>query len=333
MSLLSVRSLCVTFETPRGTVQAVSDVSLEVNEGETVGLVGESGCGKSTLGKAIMRLAPISDGRLLVDGKDITHFGTRDMKAIRPNVQMIFQDPYGSLNPRHSVGTIIGQPLSIAGWSRKDIADRVQILMQKVGLPPAAHTRYPHEFSGGQRQRIGIARALALNPKVLICDEPVSALDVSVRAQVINLIKDLQQDLGVSYLFISHDLSIVEHVADRLMVMYLGRIVGSGTSEDIWREPAHPYTRALLGAAPVADPKVARKRKREILQGELPSPLNPPPGCAFSARCPLAQDKCRAERPILRPLSGDRKVACHFDLLTKSPTLVRADSAVMRATA
>jgi oligopeptide/dipeptide ABC transporter ATP-binding protein len=333
MSLLSARSLCVSFETPRGTVRAVDDVSLDVAAGETVGLVGESGCGKSTLGKAIMRLVPITNGRLLVGGKDVTTIGGRELKAIRQNVQMIFQDPYGSLNPRHSVGAIIGQPLSVAGWSRKDIADRVASLMEKVGLPVAAQSRYPHEFSGGQRQRIGIARALALNPQVLICDEPVSALDVSVRAQVINLLKDLQQEMGVSYLFISHDLSVVEYVADRLMVMYLGRLVESGKSEDIWRAPAHPYTRALLGAAPIADPKTARKRTRQVLQGELPSPLNPPPGCAFSARCPLAQDRCLTERPTLRPLTGDRKVACHFDLLSRKPEPVRAASTALRATA
>ena len=333
MSLLSVRSLCVAFDTASGKVRALDDVSLEVDAGETVGLVGESGCGKSTLGKAIMRLVPASDGRILVGGKDITTLGTRDLKAIRPQVQMIFQDPYGSLNPRHSVGTIVGQPLSIAGWPRKDIAERVESLMQKVGLPPAARSRYPHEFSGGQRQRIGIARALVLNPKVLICDEPVSALDVSVRAQVINLLKDLQQDLGVSYLFISHDLSVVEHVADRLLVMYLGRIVESGKSEDIWREPAHPYTRALLASAPIADPKIARQRRRQILQGELPSPLNPPSGCAFSARCPLVQDKCRSERPNLQPLPGGRKVACHFDLLSRKTAPVRLATESVRATA
>lgn len=333
MSLLSVRSLCVSFPTPRGTVRAVDNVSLDVDAGETVGLVGESGCGKSTLGKAVIRLVPISDGRVFVGGKDITSISDRELKASRQQVQMIFQDPYGSLNPRHTVGAIIGQPLSVAGWARKDIADRVASLMEKVGLPVAAQSRYPHEFSGGQRQRIGIARALSLSPKVLICDEPVSALDVSVRAQVINLLKDLQQDMGVSYLFISHDLSVVEYVADRLMVMYLGRLVESGKSEDIWNAPAHPYTRALLGAAPIANPKIARKRTRQILQGELPSPLNPPPGCAFSARCPLAQDRCRAERPVLRPLSGDRKVACHFDLVSQMPEPARASGASMRATA
>lgn len=317
MSLLSVRSLCVRFETPRGTVHAVDDVSFDVAPGETVGLVGESGCGKSTLGKAVMRLVPACDGRIYLEGKDITYIGGRKLKAVRPNLQMMFQDPYGSLNPRHDVGTIIGQPLSVAGWSRSAIRERVESMMGKVGLPPQAASRYPHEFSGGQRQRIGIARALTLNPKVIICDEPVSALDVSVRAQVINLLRDLQRDLGMSYLFISHDLSVVKHVSDRLLVMYLGRIVESGPCEDIWEEPAHPYTRALLSSPPVADPKLARSRKKKALQGELPSPLNPPQGCAFHRRCPLAQERCRMERPVLRGIGEGRHVACHFDLVAQ----------------
>lgn len=333
MSLLSALSVSVTFETAGGTVRAVDDVSLDVGPGETVGLVGESGCGKSTLGKAIMRLVPVSGGRIIVDGKDITHLGTRDLKPIRPQVQMIFQDPYGSLNPRHTVGRIIGQPLSVAGSARKDIREQVASLMQKVGLSADARNRYPHEFSGGQRQRIGIARALALNPKVIICDEPVSALDVSVRAQVINLLKDLQRDLSVSYLFISHDLSVVEHVSDRLLVMYLGRIVESGRSEDIWREPAHPYTRALLSSAPIADPKVTRHRSKQVLQGELPSPLDPPQGCAFNTRCPLAQERCHRERPALRALAGGRQVACHFDLLAQSAATANPVNTPVRATA
>jgi peptide/nickel transport system ATP-binding protein len=237
---------------------------------------------------------------------------------------MIFQDPYGSLNPRHDVGTIVGQPLSVAGWSRKDIRDRVAELLRQVGLSADAARRYPHEFSGGQRQRVGIARALALRPKVIICDEPVSALDVSVRAQVINLLQDLQQQTGVSYLFISHDLSVVEHVSDRLIVMYLGRIVESGRGAEVWEQPAHPYTLALLTAAPVADPKLARSRTKNLLQGELPSPLNPPPGCSFHVRCPMARERCRQERPVLRNVSGGRMVACHYDLLEQSAELPRA---------
>jgi peptide/nickel transport system ATP-binding protein len=327
MALLSVLSLCVQYQTAQGTVRAVDDVSFELEAGETVGLVGESGCGKSTLGKAIMRLVPSADGRVVLDGQDITRLEGAELKPVRKTMQMIFQDPYGSLNPRHDIGTSIGQPLSVAGWSRRDIRDRVAELIAQVGLPADAARRYPHEFSGGQRQRVGIARALALRPKLIICDEPVSALDVSVRAQVINLLQDLQQQTGVSYLFISHDLSVVEHIADHLIVMYLGRIVESGRSADIWQQPAHPYTLALLSAAPVADPKLARSRTRTVLQGELPSPLDPPQGCAFHARCPMAQERCRQERPILRKVSGGRMVACHYDLLAQPAEMPRALSA------
>ncbi|MGL4287075.1 MAG: ABC transporter ATP-binding protein [Phreatobacter sp.] len=316
MSLLSVRELSVAFPTPRGVVQAVRDVSLEVNPGETVGLVGESGCGKSTLGKAIMRLAPIAGGTISVEGRHITTLDARALKPLRPHVQMIFQDPYSSLNPRHQVGKIIAQPLIVAGRPRAEIRQRVAAVMAKVGLPESAAGRYPHEFSGGQRQRVGIARALVLNPKVLICDEPVSALDVSVRAQVINLLQDLQREFGVSYLFISHDLSVVEHIADRLMVMYLGRIVESGPAAEIFAAPAHPYTRALIEAAPVGDPRLARTRRRQILEGELPSPLDPPAGCAFHTRCPLAQAICRERAPRLDRRGPGRAVACHFDIAT-----------------
>ncbi|MCA1453626.1 ATP-binding cassette domain-containing protein [Bradyrhizobium sp. BRP22] len=326
MPLLSVLSLCVQYQTAQGTVRAVDDVSFELEAGETVGLVGESGCGKSTLGKAIMRLVPSADGRVVLDGRDITSMSNAQLKSVRKDMQMIFQDPYSSLNPRHDVGTIIGQPLSVAGWSRRDIRDRVAELIRQVGLPADAERRYPHEFSGGQRQRVGIARALALRPKVIICDEPVSALDVSVRAQVINLLQDLQQQTGVSFLFISHDLSVVEHISDRLIVMYLGRIVESGSGEEIWRQPAHPYTLALLAAAPVADPRLARVRAKQILQGELPSPFNPPQGCSFHERCPMARERCGKERPVLREVSGGRMVACHYDLLEQPAELPRAVS-------
>ena len=327
MALLSVESLYVQYQTAQGTVRAVDDVSLELAAGETLGLVGESGCGKSTLGKAIMRLVPVTAGRIALDDEDITRLDGAALKSVRAKMQMIFQDPYGSLNPRHDIGTSIGQPLSVAGWSRRDIRDRVRELVAQVGLPADALRRYPHEFSGGQRQRVGIARALALRPSVVICDEPVSALDVSVRAQVINLLQDLQQKTGVSLLFISHDLSVVEHISDRLIVMYLGRIVESGRSADVWEQPAHPYTSALLAAAPVADPKLARRRAKNILQGELPSPLNPPGGCSFHARCPIAQERCSVERPALRHLSDGRAVACHYDLLAQPAELPRALSA------
>lgn len=323
MPLLSVLSLCVQYQSAQGVVRAVDDVSFDLEPGETLGLVGESGCGKSTLGKAIMRLVPTADGRVFLDGDDITRMQPGPLKAARKSMQMIFQDPYGSLNPRHDVGTIIGQPLSVAGWSRRDIKDRVAELLGQVGLPVEAMRRYPHEFSGGQRQRIGIARALALQPKVIICDEPVSALDVSVRAQVINLLEDIQQAMGVSFLFISHDLSVVEHISDRLIVMYLGRIVESGISADIWDRPAHPYTQALLAAAPITDPRAARGHARIVLQGELPSPLNPPPGCSFNTRCPYAQDRCRSEKPQLRSVLDGRQVACHYDLLEQPAVLPR----------
>lgn len=324
MSLLSVLSLCVQYRSAQGTVRAVDDVSFDLEAGETVGLVGESGCGKSTLSKAIMRLVPSFDGRVVLEGQDITHLQGAALKPVRKTMQMIFQDPYGALNPRHDIGTSIGQPLSVAGWARRDVRDRVTELMQQVGLPVDSARRYPHEFSGGQRQRIGIARALALRPKVIICDEPVSALDVSVRAQVINLLQDLQQRTGVSYLFISHDLSVIEHVSDRLIVMYLGRIVESGRGDDLWRQPAHPYTLALLAAAPVADPKLARSRTRRILQGELPSPLDPPAGCSFHERCPIARERCSQERPMLRTMSGGRMVACHYDLLEQPADVPQA---------
>jgi peptide/nickel transport system ATP-binding protein len=323
MPLLSVLSLGVQYRSAQGVVRAVDDVSFDLEAGETLGLVGESGCGKSTLGKAIMRLVPTSEGRVFLDGEDVTAMQAGALKASRKQMQMIFQDPYGSLNPRHDIGTIVGQPLSVAGWSRRDIKERVVELLGQVGLPADTMRRYPHEFSGGQRQRIGIARALALRPKVVICDEPVSALDVSVRAQVINLLQDLQQATGVSFLFISHDLSVVEHISDRLIVMYLGRIVESGRSEEVWERPAHPYTQALLAAAPIADPRVARSQARIVLQGELPSPLNPPPGCSFNTRCPYAQARCREERPVLRDVADGRKVACHYDLLEQPAPMPR----------
>ncbi|RJF76510.1 ABC transporter ATP-binding protein [Rhodopseudomonas palustris] len=315
MSLLSVRSLVVDYKTSSGVVHAVNDVSLDIAPGETVGLVGESGCGKSTLGKAIMHLIPATDGQIVLDGQNITSLSPSAMRPIRSKMQMIFQDPHNSLNPRRTVGNLIAQPLQVAGYDKAAIKARVSELMGQVGLSPDAASRYPHEFSGGQRQRIGIARALALKPKLVICDEPVSALDVSIRAQVINLLQDLSDKLGVSYLFISHDLTMVQHIANKLIVMYLGRIVETGSAETIWKHPAHPYTQALLAAAPVADPHVMRSRNRFVLQGDLPSPANLPQGCAFSTRCPFVTDRCRQERPILRPFGDNRNAACHYDLV------------------
>ena len=311
-SLLSLRDVHVRFNTAAGVVRAVSGVSLDLAVGETLGLVGESGCGKSTLGKAIMKLVPAAAGEIRVEGIDIAPLARAELTDMRRKVQMIFQDPYGSLNPRSTVGRSIAQPMVLAGWKPDAIAARLETLLGWVGLPSEAKQRFPHEFSGGQRQRIGIARALALGPKLIICDEPVSALDVSVRAQVINLLEDLKTEFGVSYLFISHDLSVVEHIADRVAVMYLGTLVEIGGRDQIWRTPQHPYTKALLAAAPIANPKIARTRQRTVLQGELPSPLNPPAGCPFHSRCPIAQDRCRTERPALRPVSNGAQAACHF---------------------
>ena len=310
--LLSLSNVHVRFNTAAGVVRAVNGVSLDLAVGETLGLVGESGCGKSTLGKAIMRLVPVSAGEVRIDGVDIAHLEGGKLTEMRRKVQMIFQDPYGSLNPRSTVGRSVAQPLVVAGWKQEAIAERVDTLLRWVGLPTDARQRYPHEFSGGQRQRIGIARALALSPKLIICDEPVSALDVSVRAQVINLLEDLKQQFGVSYLFISHDLSVVEHIADRVAVMYLGTIVEAGARDQIWRRPQHPYTKALLEAAPIANPKLARARRRTVLQGELPSPLAPPAGCPFHSRCPIAQERCTSDRPLLRPVGDGALAACHF---------------------
>jgi len=310
-TLLEAEGLSVRYPVKGGWVHAVSEVDLQLRAGETVGLVGESGCGKSTLGKALMRLIP-AQGRLRLNGDDVLSRQGRQLLPFRRHVQMMFQDPQGSLNPRQRVGISIARPLEVAGGARDAIQARIAELLEVVGLPASAASRFPHEFSGGQRQRIGIARALALEPGIVICDEPVSALDVSVRAQVINLMRDIQQQSHVAYLFISHDLSVVEYIAHRVMVMYLGRVVESGPTEQIWAAPAHPYTQALLAAAPVADPR--HPRGESLLEGELPSPLSPPSGCAFHTRCPYAQPLCQQQRPPLQSLTSERQVACHFHL-------------------
>jgi oligopeptide/dipeptide ABC transporter ATP-binding protein len=312
MTLLDVAHLSVTFATPRGPLQAVRDVSLRISSGETVGLVGESGCGKSTLGRALMRLETITGGTVTLEGENFLAARGVALSRLRSRVQMVFQDPYGSFNPRRRIGTILAQPLRLAGQSRAKAAHGVAELLTQVGLAPEVADRYPHEFSGGQRQRIGIARALALRPALVICDEPVSALDVSVRAQVINLLVDMQRRRGIAYLFISHDLSVVAYVCDRVMVMYLGAIVESGPRVALWRRPLHPYTCALLEAAPVADPARGRRGAPPLLPGELPSPLNPPAGCTFHTRCPHAAERCRHEAPMLRAFGEGRSVACHF---------------------
>ena len=310
--VLELAGLSKHYAVPRGTVQAVTDVSLELRRGETLGLVGESGCGKSTLGRTAMRLTPPSAGRILLGGMDITGLSRAALRPHRRAMQMIFQDPYASLNPRRTAGQIVMEPLSVHRvGTRPARRERVASLLARVGLRPEAAGRLPHEFSGGQRQRIGIARALALDPQVLICDEPVSALDVSVQAQVVNLLAGLQAELGLALLFISHDLSVVAHLAQRVAVMYLGRIVELAPAAEVWAHPLHPYARALISAVPNPDPDAPRTR-RVVLQGDLPSALHPPDGCAFHTRCPAATGLCRRERPPLEP-KGDtgRLAACH----------------------
>ncbi|MBK9294253.1 MAG: dipeptide ABC transporter ATP-binding protein [Oligoflexia bacterium] len=293
------------------SVKAVSDVSLKIQKGETLGLVGESGCGKSTLGRCIIRLIDVSAGQILLEGKDITQTKGEELRALRRKMQIIFQDPYSSLNPRMTVGKIIEEPLIIhkIGNSANDRRNRVKELIETVGLRKESIDRYPHEFSGGQRQRIGIARSLAVEPELIVCDEPVSALDVSIQAQVINLLMDLQQKLGLTYLFIAHDLKVVEHISNRVAVMYLGKVVELADADELYKNPRHPYTQALLSAIPV--PKVGgHKMKRIILQGDVPSPVNPPSGCYFNPRCPIMSDECKTTDPILKNLGSNHEARC-----------------------
>jgi peptide/nickel transport system ATP-binding protein/oligopeptide transport system ATP-binding protein len=311
-----------------GAVKAVDGVSFDVRRGETLGLVGESGCGKSTTARLLLRLMAPTDGSIKFEGREIAGARGDELKALRREMQMIFQDPYSSLNPRKTVGSIISDPFVIHGL-HKDAGERkkaVQDLMDLVGLNPEHYNRYPHEFSGGQRQRIGVARALALKPKVIVADEPVSALDVSIQAQVLNLLRDLQRDLGLTLIFIAHDLSVVRHMCDRVAVMYLGRIVELATSDQLYSHPRMPYTGALMSAVPVADPRLAAAKKRQVLTGDVPSPTNPPPGCRFHTRCWKAQEVCRNEDPPLEPKDGGNCAACHFPL-TDSEVLERVPSA------
>jgi oligopeptide/dipeptide ABC transporter ATP-binding protein len=304
MNILAVNDLRVHFPTRQGTVRAVDGVSLEVQRGKTLGLVGESGCGKSTLGKAIVRLHDITSGQILLNDRDIAALSGSQLREFRPQIQIVFQDPNASLNPRKRVVDILDAPLSVSKrGDKKERLNRIRWLLSRVGLGDEALYRFPHEFSGGQRQRIAIARALALNPKLIVCDESVSALDVSIRAQVLNLLTDLQDEFQLSYLFISHDLSVVELVSDQVAVMYLGKIVEHADGGSLWEQPSHPYTKALISAVPVLDPDVGRMNQRILLTGELPSPISPPSGCRFRTRCAFARARCREEEPHLRTIN------------------------------
>jgi oligopeptide/dipeptide ABC transporter ATP-binding protein len=310
----------IIFQKKIGAVHAVDGVDLEVYPGETVGLVGETGCGKSTLARLIMKLYNVTEGQILFDGQDITNLSVHKMRPFRREIQMIFQDPYASLNPRKTVGSIIGDPFRLHKTiPRGKVKGEVQQLMELVGLNPEHYNRYPHEFSGGQRQRIGVARALALRPRLIVCDEPVSALDVSIQAQILNLLEDLQTEFKLTYLFIAHDLSVVRHVSDRVAVMYLGRIVEMAPGDIMYQFPKHPYTGALLSAVPIPDPRLAALKRRIILEGDVPSPIDPPSGCRFHPRCPRAQfPYCKENDPGLYPFHEDQVAACHFPLLDRA---------------
>ena len=317
--LIDVKNLKVYFPVTAGVifqhkvadVKAVDGVNFQIRKGETLGLVGESGCGKSTTGRAILQLYRPTEGEIMFGQTELTKLKGGDLRRMRRKMQMIFQDPYASLNPRMSVGAIVGEPLAIHGLAKTGRRERISELMRIVGLNPYYASRYPHEFSGGQRQRIGVARALAVEPEFIVCDEPVSALDVSIQAQIINLLQDLQNEFGLTYLFIAHDLSVVRHISDRIAVMYLGKVMELTGRDELYENPLHPYTKALLSAVPVPDPEVEGKRERIILAGDVPSPMHPPAGCVFHTRCPIAIDECRSVIPEWREISRDHWVACH----------------------
>lgn len=317
--VLEVKNLCKYFPIKKGIfnkpsyVKAVDNVSFTIKRGETLGLVGESGCGKTTTGRTVLKLYEPTSGQIIFNGEDITNHSPKEMVSLRKNMQMIFQDPYASLNPRMTVGDIIGEAIDIHGlYKGKERTDRITELLLKVGLNGDHINRYPHEFSGGQRQRIGIARALAVQPDLIICDEPISALDVSIQAQVINMLEELQEELGLTYLFIAHDLSMVKHISTHIGVMYLGKMVEKGQADDVYMNPKHPYTQALLSAVPLPDPEAAKNNKRITLEGDIPSPIDPPPGCRFKGRCKYAMDICGEKDPELQEVEKDHFVACHL---------------------